>query len=272
MNTVAATLRNAPCERRDAEQLLCRVLNWPRTKVFTDSDYELTEGEQAAYNTLIARLGEGEPLAYILGEREFWSLPLKVSPAVLIPRPDTELLVEWAVELIREYQLKTVVDLGTGSGAIALALASENLGVDITALDQSEQALAVAEDNGARLSLEVTWVLSDWFNAFSPDHRWDLIVSNPPYIRSDDPHLTMGDLPAEPVSALVGGESGLDCYRAILSEAGARLNKGGWLAFEHGYDQAEDLQQMLSDTGFVNVETRRDLAGQPRVTAGRWCQ
>lgn len=265
---VGALLRAANLAEREAEILLLHLVQRERSWLFAHADTLLPADVVEAFNALVARRVRGVPIAYLVGEREFWSLPLAVSPAVLIPRPDTEILVMWASALAREEQWQALLDLGTGSGAVALALASELPHCDITAVDISDAALAVARENGRRLNLWVDWYESDWFSALA-NKRWPLIVSNPPYIRANDPHLQQGDLPSEPLGALVAGEDGLDCIRTIVADSVNHLTPSGGLLLEHGYDQADDVRRLLAEAGFSHIETRRDLAGHERVTGGR---
>lgn len=253
----------------EAQTLLLHVLERDRAWYFAHADEPVGANIEARFVDLTARRQRGSPVAYLVGHREFWSLDLTVNPAVLIPRPDTELLVSWGVELAGQHQCQRLLDLGTGSGAVALALATELPGCQIAAVDVSQAALAVAAANGQRLGLSnVTYRRSDWF-ADLPGEQWPLIVSNPPYICADDPHLLQGDLPAEPRSALVGGTDGLDCIRAIISSAAAHLVSPGWLLLEHGWQQAFDVRRLLGEGGFTAVASRRDLAGHERVSGGR---
>ncbi len=253
--------------RREAEVLLCFVLGQSRTYLFTWPDRPLTPEQQALFEGLVEQRAQGVPVAYLTGEREFWSLPLKVSPATLIPRADTECLVELA--LARISPSARVLDLGTGTGAIALALASEQTCAEVWAVDASPDALAIARQNAECLGLSVQLLHSDWFSALDAQ-RFDLIVSNPPYIAARDQHLEQGDLRFEPRSALVSGEDGLDDIRRILQDAPAHLRAQGWLLLEHGYDQGEAVRALFKAGGFVAVETQADYAGLDRVTLGRW--
>ncbi|TAN77842.1 MAG: peptide chain release factor N(5)-glutamine methyltransferase, partial [Gallionella sp.] len=211
----------------------------------------------------------GEPVAYLLGEREFYGLNFKVSPATLIPRPDTELLVDLALQRISQQSACRVLDLGTGSGAIALSIAHARPDARVVAVDASAAALEVAQCNARRLALtNVRLLRSDWFSALR-DERFDMIVSNPPYIAAGDVHLSQGDVRFEPPGALASGADGLDDIRSIIGQAKTYLNANGWLMFEHGYNQAERARGLLGDAGFTEVFSARDLAGMERVSGGR---
>ncbi len=257
--------------RLDVELLLARVLEKDRSYLFTWPEKTLTEEQQAEFEALFSRRLTGEPIAHILGEREFWSLPLSVDASTLIPRPDTELLVELALGLLPQGPA-SIVDLGTGTGAIALALASENTHWNIVALDQSSAACALAESNRSRLGFDKVQVRqSDWFSAIEQNSKFfDLIVSNPPYIDKDDHHLSEGDVRFEPLSALVAEESGLADIKHITACAPRFLNDGGWLLFEHGYQQAESVRNILMSSGFESVRSEKDLNGNGRATLGVW--
>jgi release factor glutamine methyltransferase len=255
--------------RRDAEILLTHVLGKPRSWLYAWPDAQLAPAQAARYAVLLARRRAGEPVAYLIGEREFWSLPLRVTDATLIPRPETETLVEWALSLPLPHDA-SVLDLGTGTGAIAIALAVERAGWQLTALDRCSAALAVAEDNIARLCPgRVRCLQSDWFAALQGT-RHALIVSNPPYVESNSPWLAQGDVRFEPVGALVAGEQGLDDLAQLCVAAPAHLLAGGWLLLEHGHRQGAAVRQLLRESGFESVATRCDLAGRERVTGGCW--
>lgn len=262
--------------RLDAEVLLACVLGKARSYLFSRPETELSDEHSTAFAALVARRAAGEPVAYLTGVRGFWTLDLQVTSAVLIPRPETELLVELTLTSAqhigdgrRDAPLR-VADLGTGSGAIALALASERPHWQIYATDRSEQALQVARGNALRLGLErVQFGAGDWCDALPADVRFDMIVSNPPYIAGEDPHLTRGDLVFEPRSALVADERGLRDLATICRQSGPRLRDGGYLLLEHGYEQGVDVRALLTSAGFENVQSERDLAGHERVTLGR---
>ncbi|OEC38470.1 protein-(glutamine-N5) methyltransferase, release factor-specific [Pseudomonas sp. 1D4] len=261
-------LPDSPSPRLDAELLLAAALGKPRSFLHTWPE-RVVSGEAAErYARYLERRRQGEPVAYILGHQGFWSLDLEVAPHTLIPRPDTELLVETALALVTLPQAR-VLDLGTGTGAIALALACERQGWQVTGVDRISEAVALAERNRERLGLgNAAFRESHWFSALGAE-CYDLIVSNPPYIAAQDPHLAQGDVRFEPSSALVAGADGLDDIRLIVSQAPAHLNAGGWLLLEHGYDQAAAVRELLAREGLDAVESRRDLGGHERISLGR---
>lgn len=264
-----ADLPDSPTPRLDAELLLAAALGKPRSYLRTWPERELDAAQLTSFQAYLQRRRQGEPVAYILGQQGFWSLELEVAPHTLIPRPDTELLVESALELLPATPL-SVLDLGTGTGAIALALASERPAWQVTGVDRVEEAVALAERNRQRLQLgNARFLHSHWFSALS-GQRYGLILSNPPYIRADDQHLDQGDVRFEPSSALVAGSDGLDDIRAIIQAAPAHLLPGGWLLLEHGFDQAEAVRELLAAGGFVEVHSRRDLGGHERISLGRF--
>lgn len=253
--------------RLDAELLLAKAINMPRSYLFAHPDDTLDPAAIERFDTALARRTAGEPMAYISGTREFWSLELSVSPATLVPRPETEVLVERALREIPRRAALRLLDLGTGSGAIALALARERPLCEVTAIDASEDALAVAELNARELALpNVRCLLGDW-TAPVRDERFDLIVSNPPYVRADDPALER--LTFEPAAALVAGADGLDAIRRLATECIPILVADGWLMIEHGADQQEAVASLLADNGWRDIECQRDYAGLPRVSAAR---
>jgi release factor glutamine methyltransferase len=227
-----------------------------------------TAAEIAALQTLLSRRLQGEPVAYLLGTREFYGRPFQVTPDVLIPRPDTELLVELALARIPPGQAMDVLDLGTGSGCIAITLALERPLANVTAVDRSSAALTIARRNAGALDARVEFLASDWFNALA-GRCFDLIVSNPPYIAAADPHLASGDVRYEPLSALAAGQDGLDDLRHLIRQASAHLRPGGELLLEHGYDQADIVQSLLREDGFHLVQSWTDLAGILRVSGGK---
>ncbi|WP_017735156.1 peptide chain release factor N(5)-glutamine methyltransferase [Pseudomonas sp. CBZ-4] len=264
----AADLPDSPTARLDAELLLAAALGKPRSYLHTWPEKIVSSEDALTFASYLQRRRGGEPVAYILGQQGFWKLDLEVAPHTLIPRPDTELLVEAALELLPATPTQ-VLDLGTGSGAIALALASERPAWKVTAVDRVLEAVALAERNRQRLHLNnVTVLNSHWFSALQ-GHTYDLIISNPPYIADNDPHLVAGDVRFEPASALVAGRDGLDDLRHIIKEAPKHLNAGGWLLLEHGYDQAAAVRDLLLSEGFDEVHSRIDLGGHERITLGR---
>jgi release factor glutamine methyltransferase len=254
--------------RIEAQCLLQAVLQVNRAYLLTHPEQLLNDEQQARFATLFERRLSGEPIAYLFGEREFYRLTFKVSPATLIPRPETELLVELALQRIPQQGTCRALDLGTGSGAIALSIAHARPDAEVVAVDASTAALEVAQFNAQRLNLgNVRLLYSDWFGALQ-DERFDIIVSNPPYIAADDAHLTQGDVHFEPPSALVSGADGLDDIRRICAQAKAHLNVNGWLLLEHGYDQAAQVRALLQHSGFAGVFSARDLSGIERVSGG----
>lgn len=251
----------------EARLLLERVLGKTRAWLIAHADEVAGAGAEQTFAALVERRTRGEPIAYILGEREFYGLDFAVTRAVLIPRPETELLVELALERIPADAAARVLDLGTGGGAIAVALAKQRPQARVTAVDVDYAALAVARANARRHGVSVRFFCGDWFGAL-PGETFDLIVSNPPYVAAQDPHLSVGDVRFEPQRALLGGADGLDCIRVIVAGAGAHLRPGACLLFEHGYDQADACRALLGAQGYRNVQTWPDLAGIPRVSAG----
>ncbi len=257
--------------RLDAALLLCAVLRCTRTHLIAHSEALLDSADDERFSALIERRARGEPVAYLLGQREFWSLPLAVTPATLIPRPDTETLVQAALDWLPDNQTPArLLDLGTGSGAIALALAAERPRAEIVASDRSAEALDVARRNGDSLAPDrVTWLMGDWFAALAATERFAMIVSNPPYVNDDDPHLGRGDVRFEPRTALTAGTDGLDDLRQIVAQSPAYLQRDGALLVEHGADQGDAVARLFDQAGFSRIEGVRDLAGKTRVTRGR---
>lgn len=257
----------------DAQVLLAHVLQKNRTFFFAYPEHQPSDEQCDQFQQLIAARAAGKPVAHLTGEREFWSLNLLVSEDTLIPRPETEHLIECALDRIAEHYYRQILDLGTGTGAIAISLATSlrELGSAycLIATDQSESALAIAEKNCLKHAPDITLIRSDWFTALT-NQTFDLIVSNPPYIAANHPHLSEGDVRFEPLSALVSGEDGLDAIRTIIQQAPDHLNAGGSLILEHGYDQADAIQHLLADRGFFAIRSQKDFAGHDRITLGRW--
>jgi release factor glutamine methyltransferase len=252
--------------RLDAELLLAQVLQVQRASLIARHETSVSEDAEQTYGRLLQRRAAGEPVAYLLGFREFWSLSLKVTSAVLVPRPETEILVEQALALMDARSAGRVLDLGTGSGAIALALASERPSWRVTAVDVSKEALAVATDNGLALNCsKIDWRLGSWFDAVA-GMRFDLIVSNPPYVAAADPALDR--LIAEPALALSSGPTGLEALQVIIARASGYLSETGALLLEHGRDQAAAVVKLLQRHGFTDIRTHMDFSGNPRVTRG----
>ncbi len=265
----AALAASSPSPRLDAEVLAMHVTGLTRTALITRAGDPLPRDQETRLRDLVERRGQGEPVAYLTGRREFWSLELAVTPDVLIPRPETELLVEQALARIPADASWQIADLGTGSGAIALAIASERPRCRVMATDTSPAALAVARGNARRLGIgNVELRAGEWFTPLA-GLIFGVIASNPPYIAAADPHLAQGDVRFEPHSALVSGQDGLDAIRRIAAQSPTHLVPGGWLLLEHGYDQAAAVRAILGANGLIDVTCFPDLAGHARVTAGR---
>ena len=256
----------------DGRVLLQHTLKANRAHLAAHPEKELTPAQQAQVYALIARRKNGEPVAYIVGEREFFGLSFKVTPAVLIPRPETELLVEQALMRLPEHRSARVLDLGTGSGAIAISIAKHRPLAQVTAVDVSEDALAIARENAQRAFADqvspIEFLQSYWFSEL-PNRPYDLIVSNPPYVAENDPHLAQGDVRFEPIKALAAGPRGLSALEHIARNASSRLAPGGWLILEHGFDQGDACVELMRLADFSNVATLPDLAGHSRVTSGQ---
>lgn len=260
---------DSPTAQLDTELLLAFVLDKPRSYLYAWPDKTVDEAHVAAFMALVERRQRGEPVAYLLGRQGFWTLDLEVAEHTLIPRADSELLVETALQLADDSSVRKVLDLGTGTGALALALASERPLWSVTGVDRIESAVALAQSNQRHLQLtNVQFLHSHWFSALS-GQRYDLILSNPPYIAANDPHLQQGDVRFEPLSALVSGVDGLDDIREIIVQAPNYLTAAGWLLLEHGFDQAHAVRQLLGGAGFIDVYSRRDLSGHERISLGR---
>ncbi len=253
----------------DARVLMCHAVARNAAYLIAHPEVQLRAGEHSTFDSLVERRAQGEPVAYLTGEREFYGRPYKVTPSVLIPRSETELLVDLALERIPPDAQSRIIDLGTGSGCVAISLASERSQAKILALDQSVAALAVARRNAVAAQVgNVAFLQSDWFSALGREH-FEVIVANPPYVASGDRHLSQGDVRFEPRSALDGGADGLDAIRHIVKTAKAYLVPGGWLLFEHGHDQGEQARLLLHSQGYEQIFTAHDLAGTDRVSAGR---
>ncbi len=270
--TIDQLLRDAcapGASRADAQRLLLHALGreaGERAWLLAHGDEAVPAENEARFQALMRRLRDGEPMAYLIGSQDFYGLELHVDARVLVPRPDTETLVDWALEVLPATASADVLDLGTGSGAIALAIRQQRGQARVTAVDRSADALDVARANAQRLGLDVRFLPGNWQDGVS-DH-YDLIVSNPPYVAQGDAHLP--SLRHEPEQALVAGRDGLDDLRRIASGAGTRLRRGGWLLMEHGWDQAEAVRQLLASQGYEQVTSRKDLAGIERCTGGQW--
>ena len=269
-------LAGSPSPRVDAEVLMEFATGRSRTWLYTWGDSECPTWEHARFDALIAARAQGQPVAYLTGEREFWGLPLATSPTTLIPRPDTETLVEAALARAST-PTGRLLDLGTGTGAIALAFASEKPDWQVVGVDVRPEAVALAADNARTLNItNATFLVSDWFSAFtlsspsasSPGSTFEIIVSNPPYIAADDPHLGQGDVRFEPRSALVAEADGMADLLHLITTAQAFLSPGGWLVLEHGYQQAPSVRQALKLAGYQSVESVQDMGGHERVTLG----
>ncbi len=277
MKTIAALLHTAdsllidsPSAQLDAEVLLADVLKKDRSFLRAWPERVLDEPQLKAFQQAIKQRAAGMPVAYLTGYREFWSRSFKVSADVLIPRPETELLVELALELIDSERISTIVDVGTGSGAIAVTLAAERPVIKVIATDVSSQALVIARQNAKihQVDWRIAFVQTDWLKALS-DRSQQLIISNPPYIADDDPHLLQGDVRFEPRSALISGRSGVDALTALALQASRQLAAGGCLMVEHGYSQADDFKTILMGHGFLEITAYADLSGHLRVTTAR---
>ncbi|MDX1376172.1 MAG: peptide chain release factor N(5)-glutamine methyltransferase [Burkholderiales bacterium] len=265
--TIGEALRGAGIDAREARLLLAAAARLPEARVAAHPEQPLEASDRERFEDWAARRRRGEPVAYLTGWREFYGLKLAVTPAVLIPRHESELLVERALAALPARHTGRVLDLGSGSGALALAIKHARPAARVVGVEASAAALAVARGNAARLGLDLEWRCGEWFAAV-PGGRFDLIVSNPPYVAQGDPHLGEGDLRFEPQAALVGGADGLDAIRLIARAASAHLAPGGWIFLEHGFDQAEAVRACLSAAELQAVETWRDLAGHPRVSGG----
>ncbi|MCP3867976.1 MAG: peptide chain release factor N(5)-glutamine methyltransferase [Gammaproteobacteria bacterium] len=270
MHWARLQLPNTIDRHLETEILLAWVLNRPRTSLIAWPDKRLTHGEKTRFEKLIDRRLQGEPTAYLIGRKEFWSVELKVTRDTLIPRPETETLVQRALELIPPNACWHIADLGTGSGAIAAAVSSERPHCRILATDRSNRALSVARENTRILGLPaVEFYTGDWYQALPPETQLNIILSNPPYVATGDPHLHRDGLPWEPPEALISGPSGLDAIQELVCRGKVFLKPGGWLLLEHGFDQGERVRKLLLTEGYHRVSTHRDLAGVDRISEGR---
>ena len=263
------TDRSDTLPKLEAEILLSFVLDTPRSHLFAWPEQQLNKEQLSRFHALLVRRRRGEPTAYLTGRKEFWSLELTVTPATLIPRPETEQLVERALQRIPSDRPFAVADLGTGSGAIAAAIASERPLSTLVATDNSSGALAVAEENFRQHDLHnIRCILGPWCNALPPNRKFDLILSNPPYVAAGDPHLQRDGLPWEPANALTAGPDGLDDIRQIVEQAHCHLKPGGWLLLEHGFDQGYAVRDLLALAGYQRIDTLQDLEGRERISEG----
>ncbi len=255
--------------RLDAECLLCAATDQSNVYLRTWPEKQLEPSQQGTFLALVQRREQGEPIAYILGQKQFWSLDLKVTTDTLIPRPETELLVEQVLEISRQRELASILELGTGSGAIAIAIASELATTmsqaKILATDISSKALSIASENAAKHQQSIEFIQSDWFDSLVPQ-QFDLIISNPPYIELGDTHLSQGDVRFEPQQALVSGNDGLDAIRQIIQQAKKWLKPSGFLLFEHGYTQAEVVRGLFDENAYKEIKTRKDLSHNDRIS------
>lgn len=266
--TALAEARALGLDRLDAQMLLGHLLRQPRSWLIAHDDALLPAAAALAFAAGCQRRAAGEPLAYLLGEREFHGLTLQVTPDVLVPRPDTETLVDWALDLLPAGVPAQVLDLGTGSGAVALAVAHRRPTARVSATDLSTAALTVAQANATRLGLALAWACGHWWQALPTQARFDLVLSNPPYIAGDDPHLAA--LRHEPLMALTPGGDGLGALTEIIAGAAPHLKEGGWLLLEHGWDQAAAVRSAMQSAGLDRVSTRLDIEGRDRCTGGCW--
>ena len=277
LTTIAEALQQANSQlidsdspKLDAELLLLQLLEKPRTHLFCWPDEIVAEELLTQYKALIDSRASGTPIAHLTGQREFWSRDFRITSDTLIPRPDTELLIELALERLSNNTKGLVADLGTGSGVIGITIAIERPGIEVIATDMSQKALKVASENAKNLGAKnITFRLSDWLDAIN-ERAFQLIISNPPYIAKNDPHLKQGDIRFEPDSALTSGKEGLDDIEVIAREARHHLLENGLLLLEHGYNQAENVQQILSKNGYRNIQSHSDLAGHLRATSAEW--
>lgn len=268
LGEAARNLADLEEAEREAQVLLGHALKASRAWLSAHGEDHVPAGNAGQFREYVRRRLAGEPIAYLVGRREFYGLDLSVTPAVLIPRADTETLVDAALQMIAPDARVEVLDLGTGSGCVAIAIAHERRAAKVTAVDNSVSALGIARENAKARGVQVEFILSDWFDSLQR-RRFDCIVSNPPYVALGDPHLAQGDLRFEPSPALVAGRDGLDAIRRIVRAAACYVREGGWLMFEHGHDQSAPCLDLMRNAGFSEIFSRPDLAGLPRVAGGR---
>lgn len=264
-------LSHSDSARLDAELLLAKVLDKPRSYLLTWPERQVSLEQQQQFEQLLSAREQGQPVAYLLGQREFWSLSLAVNDSTLIPRPETEHLVEAVLALQLPKQAR-VVDLGCGTGAIALALKSERPQWQITAVERDARALALAQHNAEQLGLVLEFCASDWFSALPVAQQFDVVVSNPPYIDAADPHLQQGDVRFEPHSALVAEQHGLADLAQLIAQAPSYLRSGGWLLLEHGWQQGAAVRQLFEQQGYKQVSSQHDYAKLERISSGQWVE
>jgi len=278
MTDIQSTLTNASIRLAkssdsallDAEVLLCHVLDKPRSHLRAWPEKQLSPEHLQQFSTLFEQRQQGVPIAYLIGNQEFWSRDFKVSPAVLIPRPDTELLIELSLDLLANTPNPHIIDLGTGSGIIAITLAAEHPGTKMIATDLSQPALAIAKQNSAtHKTQDIQFIQSSWFDNV-PQSKFNLVISNPPYIIPNDPHLYEGDVRFEPESALIAEDNGLKDIKIICDNARHYLQKNGTLLIEHGCDQQSEVQAIFNIFNYSKIKTHTDLSGNPRVTTAQW--
>ena len=253
----------------DCELLLAHTLGQPTSFLLTWPEKNLSDAQRQSFKSLVEKRRQGHPIAHLVGQREFWGLNFQVTANTLIPRPDTEVLVETVLAKMKKQQTWEFLDMGTGSGAIACAVKHEYPNANISATDLQIEALTIAKRNADQLNLDIQFIQSDWF-AKLEQRKFDCIVSNPPYIENDDPHLQQGDVRFEPITALSSGKDGLDDLRQIIRQAPQHLNHRAWLILEHGYNQAEAVSELMHQAGFQSVELTYDYGQNPRVTSGQW--
>ena len=254
----------------DAEILLAYCLAKPRSYLYSWPEKILDSEQWQQFQTLVTKRAKPTPIAYLLGEREFYSLTLKTTPATLIPRPETELLVETAIEICNKQAVTDLLELGTGTGAIAIAIKLNRPDIDIVATDISNDCLDVARQNAVRHAVSINWIESDWFSQLDSSRKFDMIVCNPPYIAAAHPCLETGDLPAEPTAALTPGETGLEALQNIITTAPSFLNPASYLLLEHGFDQQADVAELMQTSGFIDIDCRVDLNRLPRMSLARY--